>query len=864
MATQPKGNYTVTDMYLQYLNRAPTQQELQYWNSQTAGGASAGIDPEEITSFLTQSAKAGENPSLFANVTSRPIAVRGEEGSYDPFLGSAYTPAAREGDKTFEGQKYFETDKQNILKQLQAQQAAGMKYKASFTQNEAEILDDLATRLAAQGVTNLADIKPIMSGETMQDTGEGKMERVESVQIGLYNSKTGEPLDAKMLTNNKGDGTTNYQAAFVNGLPVFTASQSATGLKKIQEDFGPILAIAASAILPGIPVGGTTLGNFLGTSLGLQGTAATAVGNALVASGGTFAATGSAEKAALAALMVGAGGYLKDTGKLGDLMDQTGLGDFKQTFGIQNTAQISGAGMGVPGGMLGAEGLVGEAGLGGTGLGDVVGGAGQSFSDAVRAAEAARFGTAGQAGFSGIDLSSNLAGGANAGTFGNVGTGGFGSALGSAADLAASLTNAGFSAGTAANLAGQTAAGTGATNLLGGATALGTGAGLAGAAGTAGGMLGAEGLVGEAGLGGTGLGAGTGAGAATGTGAGLGSSVGSSLGSSLGTSLGSGLLNSLLGGLTGSIPGLLGAGIDYARLAELQRQAEALGAAQAQRAEAFGQQAQVPFTPYTVTTGAGTSTVAPGSATAQASAAQQALRDQAFAQSLSTLQGINPAQAAQQLYGQIETLAAPGREREQLALQERLQRQGLMGFGSTLPTTGGGARTVNPLFESLLSAQETARAQQALQAQQFGTTEAGRLQQIAAGLQNQGMAVTAEERALLSSAMAAQQAEQANRVRNANTLLGAQMSGLALRSPYEQYGLLAQGQAINAAAGAASGLFGLPTAQGNTSSNWLANLINQGMQQGFNPSAVSSGLDISGNSQATQNLISQLQDAGIF
>lgn len=58
------------------------------------------------------------------------------------------------------------------------------------------------------------------------------------------------------------------------------------------------------------------------------------------------------------------------------------------------------------------------------------------------------------------------------GSFGQVGTAGFGTALPSAADVAAGLTAGGFAPGTAANLAGQTAAGVGATNLLGGATAL--------------------------------------------------------------------------------------------------------------------------------------------------------------------------------------------------------------------------------------------------------------------------------------------------------------------------------------------------------------------------------------------------------
>ena len=55
---------------------------------------------------------------------------------------------------------------------------------------------------------------------------------------------------------------------------------------------------------------------------------------------------------------------------------------------------------------------------------------------------------------------------------GSVGTGGFGTALPPAAQVAGGLESAGFAAGTAANLAGTTAAGVGATGLLGGATAV--------------------------------------------------------------------------------------------------------------------------------------------------------------------------------------------------------------------------------------------------------------------------------------------------------------------------------------------------------------------------------------------------------
>lgn len=72
----------------------------------------------------------------------------------------------------------------------------------------------------------------------------------------------------------------------------------------------------------------------------------------------------------------------------------------------------------------------------------------------------------------GSAVDSALTGGSTLGDFGSIGTGGFGTAIPSATDMAAALEQAGFSAGTAANLAGLTAAGIGPTDLLGGATSL--------------------------------------------------------------------------------------------------------------------------------------------------------------------------------------------------------------------------------------------------------------------------------------------------------------------------------------------------------------------------------------------------------
>lgn len=166
-----------------------------------------------------------------------------------------------------------------------------------------------------------------------------------------------------------------------------------------------------------------------------------------------------------------------------------------------------------------------------------------------------------------------------------------------------------------------------------------------------------------------------------------------------------------------------------------------LGSQAAQQAATIGAAANVPFTPYTVTSGLGTSTVSPTGATTTAAGPYAALQQQALGLAGTALGAINPAQASQTLFGQLEGLQAPARQREQEALLSRLGARGLLGFGQAQATTGGGVSTVNPYAEALLSAQATQQAQNALAAQQFGTQEAARQQAIAQALQSQGLQV---------------------------------------------------------------------------------------------------------------------------
>ena len=494
----------------------------------------------------------------------------------------------------------------------------------------------------------------------------------------------------------------------------------------------PPIAMALSAF--GAPYISAQLATLV-PSLAGNTVALDAISKGLISGVTTGAITGDAEKAIIGALVAGGGSYAVNTGAIGDVLDRIGLGDVRTQFNIPTTAQVSANIPGIAGFGAAAD-QVGGA-LSGVTPGTPVppGGPTTVTPIAPTTPGGGLFGLpSGPAGFAGIDLSTQLAnqatGGLTAGVTPPLGTGGFGTALPSVATLTQNLINAGFSPGTAANLAGATLAGVGGvgtavTGLLG-----------TGGAGTAAGVAGA----------GTAIGAGvpTGGGApSTPTAPGTPTVPGTG---GLPSIPGIGTLGGLLSGLGNvNLGGVLGAGIDFAQLAALQREATGLGRELSTEAAQIGRQGAIPFTPYTVTTGAGVGTVGPGGATAVTSPEMQALRQQQLGLAGQTLGAINPAQAAQTLYGQAEALAAPGRAREQETLLAGLQRRGLTGFGQNLPTVGGGVRQVNPLFESLLSAQETARAQQALQAQQQGTVEALRQQQLAAGLQGQAQNVDVQQ-----------------------------------------------------------------------------------------------------------------------
>ena len=176
------------------------------------------------------------------------------------------------------------------------------------------------------------------------------------------------------------------------------------------------------------------------------------------------------------------------------------------------------------------------------------------------------------------------------------------------------------------------------------------------------------------------------------------------------------LKNLNFGGLLGTI--LTGAGYK-SQLDDLSK----FGTQAQAGAERIGQQAAegTRFVPFTVTgtTGAGVGTTAEGSTQFNLSPQEQALQNQLFGGAGQFIgQAQQPiAQTEQAIYDRMLAVATPERERQQLALEERLAAQGRLGTSSA---AYGGA---TPEQLALANAQEQQLNQLGLQARQQALAE---------------------------------------------------------------------------------------------------------------------------------------------
>lgn len=249
----------------------------------------------------------------------------------------------------------------------------------------------------------------------------------------------------------------------------------------------------------------------------------------------------------------------------------------------------------------------------------------------------------------------------------------------------------------------------------------------------------------------------------------------------------------------GAIQNLVGAGIDYTALQEQEKVLE-------QRGRDIQAEYASLFKPYTVRTGLGVGRITPEEAVSVADVAYQPLRTAQLGAARGMFEDLpttrEEATAAQ--LAATRALTEPQRQREQERMLGTLAQRGLLGYGQTMPTVGG-ERRVSPIAESILSAQETARAQEALAAQQFGLTEAGRQQQLGAGLLRGAQTI---DEAAMAGLTRAQDI-------SATLQQRPEMAGLGARAQYEQLAALSEYERLRGLQSGARGLFNLPTQQGN-------------------------------------------------
>ena len=249
----------------------------------------------------------------------------------------------------------------------------------------------------------------------------------------------------------------------------------------------------------------------------------------------------------------------------------------------------------------------------------------------------------------------------------------------------------------------------------------------------------------------------------------------------------------------GFLEGAVGTGIDFAKLEEIRKRLEGRG-------EDIAEEFAGLFKPYTVRSGLGVSEITPEGATATADVAYQPIREAQLGAATSLFEGL-PATREEATAQQLEAtraLTEPQRQREQERMLGTLAQRGLLGYGQTMPTVGG-QRRVSPLAESILSAQELARSKEALDAQTFGLTEAGRQRQLAQGLLTG--AQTIDKQAL----------DQLGRAQSIAYSLGQvpAREGLRTKSQFEQLGAQAEIAGLTELGDFGKGLFGLETDPGN-------------------------------------------------
>ena len=298
--------------------------------------------------------------------------------------------------------------------------------------------------------------------------------------------------------------------------------------------------------------------------------------------------------------------------------------------------------------------------------------------------------------------------------------------------------------------------------------------------------------------------------------------------------------------------GLLGAGVDYYAGQQDIDAAAQFGQQASQAAQQLGQQAVegTTFKPFSVTTGAGTTTTTPtGGFDLGLSPEQAALQAQLTQQAGGLFGGVTGdiGQASQDIYSQIRGLQAPEEQREQLRLNEELFARGRGGISSA-QYGGQGAEQFGynkaqqeAMNQAAFLAREMALGEQEQQLalgkgllgqayvpqrEQLDALTAGtNIANIAGTGQRQGATLqsqlgSAGIEALLAASQQAATAQAARDQSYSNLLLG---SGSGINATG---GLLTGGSGVEGALGSAVGLGDAPTPQwikdlGNDAKKWL-------------------------------------------
>jgi hypothetical protein len=284
--------------------------------------------------------------------------------------------------------------------------------------------------------------------------------------------------------------------------------------------------------------------------------------------------------------------------------------------------------------------------------------------------------------------------------------------------------------------------------------------------------------------------------------------------------------------------GLLGAGADYYAGQQDINAAAQFGQQASQAAQQLGQQAVqgTTFKPFSVTTGAGTTTTTPtGGFDLGLSPEQAALQAQLTQQAGGLFGGVTGdiGQASQDIYSQIRGLQAPEEQREQLRLNEELFARGRGGISSA-QYGGQGAEQFGynkAQQEAMNQAAFLARQQalgeqeQQLALEQLDALTAGtNIANIAGTGQRQGAQLQSELggtglEALLRSYETGLAGEQTQRNQLVDLLLGSGQGANAVE------GLLG-GSSLGGTLGSAVGIGDAPTPQwikdlGNDAKKWL-------------------------------------------